>query len=46
MDPYINVMFPPREVPDGTDPQVSVVIFEWKDEDLIGVRDPPDAVQV
>jgi PTM1-like protein len=46
VDPYINVMFPPKQVPDGQDPAVSVVIFEWKDEDLIGIREKPDSVQV
>lgn len=46
MDPYINVMFPPRTIPEGQDPAVSVVIFEWKDEDLIGIREKPDSPQV
>ncbi|GJC86817.1 membrane protein PTM1 [Colletotrichum liriopes] len=43
VDPYINVMFLPKEVPADQDPVVSLVIFEWKDEDLIGVRESPDA---
>ncbi|KAK1464420.1 hypothetical protein CCUS01_07993 [Colletotrichum cuscutae] len=43
VDPYINVMFIPKEAPADQDPTVSLVIFEWKDEDLIGVRETPDA---
>ncbi|OLN81551.1 Membrane protein PTM1 [Colletotrichum chlorophyti] len=43
VDPYINVMFLPKQVPDDQDPIASLVIFEWKDEDLIGVRRSPEA---
>lgn len=46
VDPYINVMFIPKEAPADQDPTVSLVIFEWKDEDLIGVRETPDAENV
>lgn len=46
VDPYINVMFLPKEAPADQDPIVSLVIFEWKDEDLIGVRETPDAENV
>ncbi|TDZ18635.1 Membrane protein PTM1 [Colletotrichum sidae] len=43
VDPYINVMFLPKEAPADQDPTVSMVIFEWKDEDLIGVRESPES---
>ncbi|KAK2761863.1 integral membrane protein [Colletotrichum kahawae] len=43
VDPYINVMFLPKQAPADQDPTVSLVIFEWKDEDLIGVRESQDS---
>ncbi|KAF6814397.1 lung seven transmembrane domain-containing protein [Colletotrichum sojae] len=43
VDPYINVIFMPKEAPEDQDPTVSMVIFEWKDEDLIGVRETPES---
>lgn len=38
VDPYISIVFPKPEVPDDQDPTVSIVIFEWKDEPLVGVQ--------
>lgn len=46
VDPYISLMFPSQDIPDDQDPVVSVVIFEWKDEDLIGIREDPESPQV
>lgn len=42
VDPYISVVFPKQQAEADKDPIVSVVIFEWKDEDLIGVLENPD----
>lgn len=44
VDPFILLKFLPYE--GDTDPVVSLVIFEWKDEDLIGVYPTADATQV
>nr|POF18635.1 membrane protein ptm1 [Quercus suber] len=37
-DPYILTKFqPPKDpIPDGDDPLVSFVVFEWRDRDLVG----------
>lgn len=37
-DPYILVKFRKTDVEEGTDPLVSLVMFEWNDEELIGRR--------
>jgi len=38
VDPFILTTFTkPDNIPEGEDPIVSLVIFEWKDKDLIGV---------
>lgn len=44
VDPFILLKFLPYE--GDQDPVVSLVIFEWKDEDLIGVYASADATQV
>lgn len=44
VDPFILLKFMPYE--GDQDPVVSLVIFEWKDEDLIGVFPSADATQV
>ena len=36
VDPYILVKFRKSPVEEDSDPLVSLVIFEWNDEDLIG----------
>lgn len=47
VDPYILVKFVrPDSVPEGQDPIVSLVIFEWKDRSLIGKPDPKDEMVV
>ncbi|ORY63535.1 lung seven transmembrane receptor domain-containing protein [Pseudomassariella vexata] len=38
VDPFIQVVFPNVTIQGDADPIVSLVIFEWKDEDYIGVR--------
>jgi Lung seven transmembrane receptor len=40
VDPYILVKFLADKTEDDTDPIASMVIFEWQDEDLIGVMPP------
>ena len=45
-DPFILTKFITNKPEDGTDPVVSVVIFEWKDEELVGVWPSNDAVDV
>lgn len=44
VDPYINILFP--AVQTDKDAVVSVVVFEWKDEDLIGIRENPESLKV
>lgn len=45
VDPYIQVNFDKMTVTDDSDPVVSLIIFEWRDEPLIGVQLPnPDQV--
>lgn len=46
VDPYILVKFEHPEVPEGQDPIVSLVIFEWADRPLIGKPDPNDKTVV
>lgn len=43
VDPFILMKFLPYE--GDEDPIVSLVVFEWKDEDLIGVYPSADATQ-
>lgn len=46
MDPFILTKFI-QVAPEGDeDPIVSLVIFEWKDEDLVGVWPSEDAPKV
>lgn len=46
MDPFILTKFV-QVTPEGdADPVVSLVIFEWKDEDLVGVWPSEDAAKV
>jgi hypothetical protein len=42
-DPFILTVFPNVTVEGDADPIVSLVIFEWKDEGLIGSYDTPDS---
>ncbi len=45
-DPFIETKFIKTTPPDGEDPLVSLVIFEWRDEDLVGVWPSEDAQKV
>ena len=40
VDPFILVKFFPDKTEDDTDPLASLIIFEWQDEELIGVLPP------
>ncbi|KAI0428621.1 lung seven transmembrane receptor-domain-containing protein [Xylaria sp. FL1042] len=43
VDPFILTVFPNDTVPADQDPIVSLVIFEWKDQDLIGAYPDPES---
>lgn len=45
-DPYILTKFSKAKVEGDDDPTVSLVIFEWKDEDLVGIWPSEDAAPV
>ncbi|KAI1638870.1 lung seven transmembrane receptor-domain-containing protein [Biscogniauxia mediterranea] len=45
VEPFIQVTFPNKTYEGDDDPIVSLVIFEWRDEDLIGVYQAPDSLQ-
>jgi hypothetical protein len=38
VDPHILVKWIKQDVTDGSDPIASMIIFEWKDYDLIGIE--------
>lgn len=40
VDPFILVKYLDKGSDVGEDPTVSLVIFEWKDRDLVGIPDP------
>lgn len=50
VDPFISAKFVQVEPGEGEDvdpdPMVSVVVFEWKDEYLVGVWPSDDATEV
>ncbi len=45
-DPFIEAVFVKTTPQGDEDPLVSIVIFEWKDEDLVGVWPSEDAPKV
>ena len=46
-DPFIAAKFIKADAEeDDSDPVVSLVVFEWRDEDLIGVWPSDDAAEV
>ena len=46
VEPFILTKFI-KSTPEGDeDPLVSLVMFEWRDEDLVGVWPSPDAAKV
>ena len=46
VDPFILTEFTQAKAESDEDPIVSLVIFEWKDEDLVGVWPSEDAPKV
>lgn len=49
VDPFISIKFLPYQTTgedDKSDPLVATVIFDWKDEHLIGVFAPDDPYEV
>lgn len=40
VDPFILVKFLNNTAPQGDDPIASLVIFEWRDADFVGIPDP------
>jgi hypothetical protein len=44
VDPFILTKFVTPKLADGEDPVVSLVVFEWKDEELIGVYPTADSM--
>ena len=39
VEPFILAKFFNSTIPEGTDPIVSLIIFQWEDKDLIGIAD-------
>ena len=46
VDPFILTMFPNTTIEGFEDPVVSLIIFEWKDYDYIGVYADAESMQV
>lgn len=46
VEPHILVKFIKEDVTDDSNPIASMVIFEWRDFDLIGVLPTPDSLHV
>jgi hypothetical protein len=46
VEPHILVKFNQNTAPNDTDPIASMIIFEWKDYDLIGVLPTADSAVV
>lgn len=45
--PFILTKFiKPDDIPEGSDPIVSIVVFEWRDKGLIGKPAGPDGLEV
>jgi hypothetical protein len=40
VDPFILVKFLNSTIPEGADPIVSLIIFQWRDKNLVGIPDP------
>lgn len=45
-EPHILIEFQKDETTDDTDPIVSLIVFEWKDYDLVGRLPTADSTQV
>lgn len=46
VDPFILITFIKSSQEGKDNPSVGVVVYEWRDEDLIGVWPPPEAATV
>ena len=46
VEPHILVKFIKDTVDEDSDPIASMVIFEWKDYDLVGILPSGDSIQV
>lgn len=46
VDPFITAKFIENSPEGLDDPLISLVIYEWKDEDLIGIWPSPEAAEV
>lgn len=46
VDPFILAVFPNDTITADEDPIVSLIIFEWKDQGLIGAFPDPEAFSV
>lgn len=46
VDPFILIAFPNDTIKADEDPIVSLIIFEWKDQELIGAYPDPEAFSV
>lgn len=46
VDPFILAVFPNDTIKADEDPIVSLIIFEWKDQGLIGAYPDPEAFSV
>lgn len=46
VDPFILTVFPNTSIEGVEDPIVSLIIFEWKDYDFLGVYPQEDSVLV
>ena len=45
-DPFISIKFNKLDENNDSDPIVSLVVFEWRDEALVGVWPSDDATEV
>jgi len=45
-EPHILVKFLQEASEDDSDPIASLIIFEWKDYDLVGILPTPDSLEV
>lgn len=46
VDPFILIKFTDVGKEQNGDPIVSLVVFEWRDEDFVGIRPNPESYQV
>ena len=46
VEPFISINFIKSAQKSITDSLIALVVYEWKDEDLIGILPSPDATEV